>query len=205
MTAAAGLAVTTAPDVAHYLPFLEPLLRSDPLITGIATVLAPSVAAILFVTLAVFLVRCELHILMSLPVIYYPTGIANMQGSISISGGQLFVFKVTFFIVILLAAVLLIAAGALLFALHAFDVQAEIPKSIANGSIYMSILALSIVVNVAIISPAFLLLQPLRLWHVLRAEHQALTPRQRFRGRCLASPSESCSTEARFSCLSTYL
>lgn len=46
----------------------------------------------------------------------------------------------------------------------------------------MSILALSIVVNVAIIFPALLLLQPFRLWRVIRTERQAVTPRQRFRG-----------------------
>jgi calcium permeable stress-gated cation channel len=49
----------------------------------------------------------------------------------------------------------------------------------------MSILALSIVISLAVISPALLLLQPVRLWRVLRAERQALTPRQRFRGRLI--------------------
>jgi len=48
----------------------------------------------------------------------------------------------------------------------------------------MSILALALVLNVAIIFPACLLLQPFRLWRVLRAEKQAVTPRQRFRGIC---------------------
>jgi hypothetical protein len=182
VTAASGLALATAPDVAHYFPFLQPLLDVDPLAAGIATVLAPAVAATLFIFIALLLVNCKSHhtlpVLFSLSVI----GVANIHGSVSISGGQLMVFKATFFILTSVAAIWLIAVGALLFALRAFTFNSQVSQSVANGSIYMSILALSIVVNVAIIFPALLLLQPIRLWRVLRAERQAVTPRQRFRG-----------------------
>lgn len=62
VTAAAGLALTTAPDVAHYLPFLAPLLSvknaGDSIASGLATVLAPAVAAALFISLAVALINC---------------------------------------------------------------------------------------------------------------------------------------------------
>lgn len=59
MTAASGLALATAPDVAHYFPFLAPLLDADPLAAGISTVLAPAVAATLFISIALILVNCE--------------------------------------------------------------------------------------------------------------------------------------------------
>lgn len=69
VTAAAGLAVAGAPDVAHYFPFLQGLLTKNPLATGIATVLAPAVAATVFIILALLVVNCKstfhslLHIL----------------------------------------------------------------------------------------------------------------------------------------------
>jgi hypothetical protein len=51
--AAAGLAVATAPDFAHYLPLFQSLANKNDLTTGLATVLAPSVAATLFILLAI--------------------------------------------------------------------------------------------------------------------------------------------------------
>ncbi|GLB35780.1 putative calcium-dependent channel, 7TM region, putative phosphate [Lyophyllum shimeji] len=165
LTAASGLALATAPDVAHYLTFLGPLLTTDRLPAGIATVVAPAVAATLFVSLALYLVHW----------------VANVHGSISISGGQLFVFRITFFILTAVAALWLVAVGALLYSLRVFSSNSGTSKSVASGSIYMSILALAIILNLAIIFPAVLLLQPLRLWRVLRDERQAITPRQRFR------------------------
>ncbi|KAG5647674.1 hypothetical protein DXG03_008397 [Asterophora parasitica] len=166
LTAASGLALATAPNMAHYLPFLKPLLTTHRLLAGIATVLAPAVAATLFISIALCLVHW----------------VANVHGSISISGGHLFVFKVTFFILTTVASLWLVAVGALLFALRAFDENSGVPQSVASGSIYMSILALSITLTVAITFPALLVLQPFRLWRVLRDERQAVTPRQRFRG-----------------------
>jgi calcium permeable stress-gated cation channel len=50
--ATAGLAVATSPDFAHYLPFFRSLANHNNLPTGLATVLAPSVAATLFMLLA---------------------------------------------------------------------------------------------------------------------------------------------------------
>lgn len=81
-----------------------------------------------------------------------------------------------------LGTIWLIAVGALLFALQAFSSEQGETKTIATGAIYMSVLALAVILNVAIIFPALLMLQPFHLWHVLRAEKQAVTPRQRFRG-----------------------
>ena len=53
MIATAGLAVATAPDFAHYLPLFQSLANKRDLPTGLATVLAPSVAATLFILLAI--------------------------------------------------------------------------------------------------------------------------------------------------------
>lgn len=57
MTAAAGLAVAPAPDVAHYLPFFRPLLTANPIAAGVATVFAPALAAILFLILGFVLIN----------------------------------------------------------------------------------------------------------------------------------------------------
>lgn len=59
VTAATGLSLATAPDVAHYLPFLASLLNADPLASGIATVLAPAFAIIVFMIIALTVVYCK--------------------------------------------------------------------------------------------------------------------------------------------------
>ncbi|KXN88932.1 hypothetical protein AN958_06803 [Leucoagaricus sp. SymC.cos] len=165
LTAVAGLAVSPAPDVAHYLSFLEPLLATNTLASGIATVLLPAVAATIFIALA----------------IYYINLVANIHGSISRSGNQLFVFRIVFYVLAAIATVWLTAIGGILFALQAFDLGSGQTRSITNGAVYMTVLVLAIVINVAIIVPGLLLLQPMRLWDVLKTERLAITPRQRFR------------------------
>lgn len=89
----------------------------------------------------------------------------------------------TFFIVTLVSTLWLVVVGALLYSFQAFNLHTGVAKSVADGSIYMAILALAIIFTIAVIFPALLLLQPLRLWHVLRDERRAVTPRQRFRGK----------------------
>lgn len=61
MTAASGLALSTAPDVAHYLPFLGSLSRNR-LAAGVASVFAPAVAVIVFVFLALILINCKFRL-----------------------------------------------------------------------------------------------------------------------------------------------
>jgi hypothetical protein len=112
----------------------------------------------------------------------YFIGVVTVHGSVSISGNQLLIFKVTFFVLTAVGAVWLVAIGAVLFSAQAISTNTKPTISLANGAVYMSILALALIINVAIIFPACLLLQPIRLWHVIRAEKQAVTPRQRFRG-----------------------
>jgi hypothetical protein len=59
VTAASGLALARAPDVAHYISFLRPLAENDNLASGLATTLAPAVGATLFIVAALFIVDCE--------------------------------------------------------------------------------------------------------------------------------------------------
>ena len=103
----------------------------------------------------------------------------------SVSGNQLFSFKIVFFVLTAVGCLWLVAVGAVIFSLQSLSGGEAITRSLANGSVYLSILCLTVIINVAIIFPAILLLQPSRLWHVLRAEKQAITPRQRFRGMFL--------------------
>lgn len=112
---------------------------------------------------------------------------AHVRGSVSVSGTQLFVFKTMFYVLVGIAAIWLITVGALIYSLQAFNDAGAggtdgRTESVANGAIYMAILALSVVFACAIIFPGLLLLQPVRLWKVLKAERSAVTPRQRFRG-----------------------
>ena len=60
MTAAIGLALAPAPDVAHFLPFLQPLLlEADTIAAGIATVFVPAVAATIFISLGLAAINCK--------------------------------------------------------------------------------------------------------------------------------------------------
>jgi hypothetical protein len=103
-------------------------------------------------------------------------------GTISVSAGQRIVIKAMFYIIVCVAVIGLITAGAILYAFGALSEGTRRSKTVADGSIYIAILLLAIVINVALTSPALLMLQPLRLRRVLSAEKAAQTPRQRFRG-----------------------
>ncbi|RDX50995.1 hypothetical protein OH76DRAFT_1507025 [Lentinus brumalis] len=165
LIAVSGLAVSAGPDVAHYFPFLLPLTTGNQLGAGVATCLAAAVAAILFITIA-----C---------VVLNQTTRAN--NSVSVSRSQLITFKTTFWLFTIVAGVWLFLAGAVLFSMRALSTNSGVSQSLANGAIYMSAFAMALVLNVAIIFPGLLLLQPIRLWKVIRAEKAAVTPRQRFR------------------------
>jgi calcium permeable stress-gated cation channel len=110
-------------------------------------------------------------------------GAAKVRGSITISGGQLLIFKTTFYVLTIVATLWLLTIGGLLFSLHSFSTGSGEAGSVADGSIYIMALALSVLMQLAIIVPGLLLLQPGRLWNVTRAERNAVTPRQRFRGQ----------------------
>lgn len=106
-----------------------------------------------------------------------------MRGTVSVSAGQLIVFKVVFWILTLAAGVFLVLVGALLFAAPDFDTGVSAWQAVADGSIYISTLVMLICTSMAVVFPALLMLQPLRLLSLRRAESEALTPRQNFRGK----------------------
>jgi hypothetical protein len=100
---------------------------------------------------------------------------------VSVSIGQLNMFKLTFFVLTTAAVIWIVLAGALVFALPAFKSHGQRPKTVADGTIYLAGFALTLVLNVAIIFPGLMLLQPGRLWYVMRLYKRSVTPRQRFR------------------------
>lgn len=194
MTAVAGLALGTAPDVGHYIPFLGALSNTNQLAAGIATSLAPALAATLFISIALLAVNCKSPDISSETNYTHPKSLAigPFNTSVSLSQSRARVFKSTFYIFTLIAGVWLFTAGSIIFALHAFDVGLGETEAIANGLIYMSPLALALILVVWFIFPGLLLLQPLRLWRVTLLEKDAITPRQRFRGTyCLRVGSSS--------------
>ncbi|KAI0328490.1 hypothetical protein GY45DRAFT_1355089 [Cubamyces sp. BRFM 1775] len=165
VTAVSGLAVATAPDVAHYLPFLMPLVVNSKWAGGIGSTFAAAVAAILFIFVALFILN----------------QLTPLTRTVSMSAARLVMFKTLFYILLIVGGVWMSTTGAILFSLQALSTDSGGSRSVANGAIYMSAFATVLVFNVAIIIPGLLMLQPIRLWKVLRAEKAAVTPRQRFR------------------------
>lgn len=165
LTAVAGLALGSASSVEHYLPFFRPLSHHGNLVSGLATSLAPAIGATLFTAIALMIVKWA----------------AGWSGVVSVSGVRMLAVKLVFYTITVMVAAFTITAGALLFALEAFKLEVDIAKTVATGCVYMSAFAFVLVINVAVIFPGLMLLQPIRLWSVLHSEQDAVTPRQRFR------------------------
>ncbi|KAM6498584.1 hypothetical protein JOM56_006532 [Amanita muscaria] len=164
LTAASGLSLATAPNIAYFLSFLKPLLNSNLVLSGIATVLAPAAFIIIFLFLALAVVDWAIFV----------------YGFITISAHQLFLMKISFFLSAMVT-VGLIVATAFLSSIPAFTFKEATAISLADGSIASGILLLAIVTTITIIFPGLLLLQPVHLWRVTQAQRDAITPRQRFR------------------------
>lgn len=165
LTAVAGLALGATSSVEHYLPFFRPLSDHGNLVSGLATSLAPAIGATVFTVIALTIVKWA----------------AGWSGVVSVSGVRMLVVKLVFYTITVVVATFTITAGALLFALEAFSLEVDIAKTVATGCVYMSAFAFVLVINVAVLFPGLMLLQPFRLWCVLRSEQDAVTPRQRFR------------------------
>ncbi len=181
--AASGLAVAIAPDVSQYIPFLRPLADNDTLASGLAMSIAPALGATVFIVIALAIIDCEWFfrwVLISTSKVL--RGAVRVRGHVSVSVGQLQIYKLTFWILTIVSIVWIIAAGALIFTLQAFNAHQKESQTVAEGSIYMSAFALAIVLNIAIVFPALLLIQPIRLWYVTRSLRRCVTTRQRFRG-----------------------
>ncbi|KAG2159608.1 uncharacterized protein EDB93DRAFT_1236924 [Suillus bovinus] len=165
LTAVAGLSLGTASSVEHYLPFLRPLSDHGNLISGLATSLAPAIGATLFTVVALAIVKRA----------------AGWSSIVSVSGIRVLTVKLVFSTIVIVLAAFTITAGALLFALDAFSHGVDIAKTVATGYVYMSAFAFVLVINVAVVFPGLMLLQPFRAWSVLHSEQDAVTPRQRYR------------------------
>ncbi|KAI8990545.1 hypothetical protein BD414DRAFT_413825 [Trametes punicea] len=165
LTAVSGLAVATAPDVAHYFPFFIPLVSGNKLAGGVGSTFAASVGATLFILLALVVVH----------------QLTPLMRTVSLSASRLIMFKIMFYLLLIVGGAWMFTTGAILFSIQAFSTDIGESQTVANGAIYMGAFALTLVLDVAIISPGLLLLQPIRLWRIVRAEKAAVTPRQRFR------------------------
>ncbi|KAG2120632.1 uncharacterized protein F5147DRAFT_662683 [Suillus discolor] len=165
LTAVVGLALSAASSVEHYLPFFRPLSDHGNLVSGLATSLAPAIGVALFTVIALRIIKRA----------------AGWSGVVSVSGVRMLAVKLVFYTITVVVAAVTITAGALLFALEAFSHGVDIAKTVATGCVYMSVFAFVLIINVAVLFPGLMLLQPLRLWSVLHSEQDAVTPRQRFR------------------------
>lgn len=82
----------------------------------------------------------------------------------------------------------MIGLGAVLYSLEALDTGSQETTSVAEGAIYTAAFILILGLNMAFIAPGLLMLQPVRLWRVIRGQWKALTPRQHFRGEFTGPP-----------------
>lgn len=110
-------------------------------------------------------------------------GVTTWSGIVSVSGVRILAVKLVFYTLAVVVAAFTITVGALLFALEAFSLGDNIAKTVSTGCVYMGAFAFILIINVAVIYPGLMLLQPFRLWCVLHSERDAVTPRQRFRGK----------------------
>ncbi|KAH9937349.1 uncharacterized protein B0H18DRAFT_950236 [Fomitopsis serialis] len=165
LTPVAALFLSTAPDFAHYFPFLMRLNEGQQFGAGIATDLVPALLVVLFIAVILKIV----------------TYIGQLFPSVSLSGSQLLMFKTVFYVLTVVGGIALFTAGAVLFAMHSWSIDIGDSASVADGIIYMSMLALLLLLAVAVVFPGLLLLQPIRLIRVVRHEREAITSRQRFR------------------------
>ena len=168
MVAAIGLASATQPEVVHYLPWLGSVGRTDNLQSALATAIAPALAAVLFVWISLAAIRKA----------------ARYSGAVSVSVARLKAFKAVFWVFVIVAGIWIVTAGSLIVGLRGLDNGINASSSIANGSVTTAIFLLIILLNIAIIAPGLLLLQPVRLWKLWKAKKRARTPRQLFRGQC---------------------
>lgn len=114
---------------------------------------------------------------------YDDVGTTTWSSAVSVSGVRILTAKLVFYTLAVVVTTFTITVGALLFALEAFSLGDDISKTVSTGCVYMGAFAFVLIINVAVIYPGLMLLQPFRLWSVLHSERDAVTPRQRFRGK----------------------
>jgi hypothetical protein len=177
VVAVIGLASATQPDVVHYLPWLGSVARRDNLQSALATAIAPALAGVLFVWISLAAIRKA----------------ARYSGAVSVSVARLKAFKAVFWVFVIVAGIWIVTAGALITGVRALDEGTNdegnnATSIIASGSVTTAIFLLIILLNISIIAPGLLLLQPIRLWKLWKAKKRVRTPRQLFRGQLKFRP-----------------
>ena len=79
VTAVSGLAVATAPDVAHYLPFLMPLVINSKWAGGVGSTFAAAVAATLFTFIALAILNRECPFILTVSEVVLITGSSRVD------------------------------------------------------------------------------------------------------------------------------
>ncbi|KAK4684130.1 ATP-dependent RNA helicase DOB1, partial [Tremellales sp. Uapishka_1] len=160
-----GLTVGTAPGFAHHLRLLLPLARSNGFGSGLAEGLAPALALTLLVTAA----------------IYAANRFAKQVGSISISYRRTLAYKATFWILLVVCVIWMVLVTALEYAVEGFATGVQESRTVGDGAVFSTWFIFVLLLNLAIIAPGLMLLQPLRLLRYIRQKLSIITPRQRFR------------------------
>ncbi|KAG9015185.1 hypothetical protein FRB94_004304 [Tulasnella sp. JGI-2019a] len=162
-----GLAYAGAPNFARELPFLRPLDASDNhnLVVTLATTLAPAVAGTIFIAFALWFIHHS----------------SRFTGKPSVATTRLAEFEAIFTVLVVICGVLLVVIGGILFATSALANGSAQGTTVAEGAVYIAILMMLIMFNLAIIAPGLLLLKPVRLWKLIRQQRKSITPRQNFR------------------------
>lgn len=165
VTAATGLALADAPDVATFVRFLRPLSSHNNIGSSLASTLAPAVAATLFICIALALVHRA----------------SRRTGTPSQTVAELNAFRASFFILVAVCGFWIVSVGAVIFSIEAFDDGERQTQTVSNGAVYVAGFLLVLVINAAIIAPGLLLLRPIRLARTISRGRRAVTPRQQFR------------------------
>lgn len=91
--------------------------------------------------------------------------------------------KATFYVTVVVAGAWLVGISSVLFSINAFKNDSGATHSVSRGAIYIAAFCTCLGLLSAFIAPGLLLLQPVRLFRVMRAQWRAITPRQTFRGK----------------------
>ncbi|KAH7100165.1 hypothetical protein BKA62DRAFT_801451 [Auriculariales sp. MPI-PUGE-AT-0066] len=165
VTAAVGLALADAPDLAQYLHFFRPIADATNIGSGLATTFAPAVAATLFICIALALVHRA----------------SRYSGTPSVTVAELNAFRASFFIMVAICGFWIVSVGAVIFSTSSLDEGRAETQTVSNGTIYVAGFLMVLLMNAAIIAPGLQLLRPFHLAKTLSRQRRAVTPRQRFR------------------------
>ncbi|KAJ9103109.1 hypothetical protein QFC21_002531 [Naganishia friedmannii] len=158
-----GLANSTGPGLSHYLGFLRHIANSDGPGNGIVQGIVPSIG----IALIIWILKRGINL----------TG--RRTRTISKTATEYRTAKATCISFAIVAVWLVIGSG-LVFAVEAFDHKSHLPRYIADGIIHSSWWLFCLLLNLAIVTPALLLLRAVLAYRRIRMHRKVETPRQRF-------------------------